>query len=248
MPGRLIQILSPVLIAVLACRPSADTGHASTSTSNQPSTPPADAPATAGGSAGAASASGTTGGVPPGYIGRLDNPSKSLSAVSYSAAGGGMWDVETGSHEQNLSHIMYSPTDTARGEYAVKTEIDQVSGPEHPEAAGVFIGGQDLAGPRQTYGYFLVRSDGTYSVKMRKGPIVTIVIPFKPSPRVPTADAAGRATYALTARVGADSVRFLVNEQPVAAVARNAIPVDGIAGIRINHGLHVMLKPLVISR
>ena len=121
-------------------------------------------------------------GVPPGFIGRTDDSTKSLAGVSYTSVGGGMWEVETGTHEQNLSHITYSPLDTAHGAYTVKTEIDQISGPLHPEAAGVFIGGRDLAGPNQSYVYFLVRANGQYSIKLRQGSKVSILVPFTASP------------------------------------------------------------------
>jgi hypothetical protein len=188
------------------------------------------------------------GGVPPGHIGRTDDSTKSLAGVSYTAVGNGMWDVETGTHEQNLSHITYSPLDTARGTYAVKTEIDQISGPLHPEAAGVFIGGRDLAGPNQSYVYFLVRADGQYSIKRRQGSTVSILVPFTANPNVPKEDAAGHANYPIVVAVGGDSVRLQVNGQPVAAIASNGIPTSGIAGIRVNHGLHLMIKPLVIGR
>jgi hypothetical protein len=188
-----------------------------------------------------------TGGVPPGYIGRTDDSTKSISGVSYTAVGDGMWDVQTGTHDQNLAHIMYSPLDTAHGVYTVKTEIDQLSAPLHPEAAGVFIGGRDLAGPDQRYAYFLVRGDGEYSIKVRRGRKASILVPFTASPGVPPANAVGRATYAIAIAVASDSVRFLVNGQPVAAVGRASIPTDGVAGIRVNHGLHLMVKPLVIA-
>lgn len=191
--------------------------------------------------------SGATGGVPPGYLGRTDDSTKSISGVSYTAVGDGMWEVESGSHDQNLSHIMYSPRDTARGVYTVHTEIDQVAGPMHPEAAGVFIGGRDLAGPDQTYAYFLVRADGQYSIKLRRGPKASILVPFTSSSGVPKADAAGHASYAIAVAVTADSVRLQVNGQRVAAVSRSGIPTDGIVGVRVNHGLHLMVKPLVIG-
>jgi len=191
--------------------------------------------------------SGTTGGVPPGYIGRTDDSAKSITGVSYTAVGDGMWDVESGTHDQNLSHIMYSPRDTAHGGYTVRTEIDQISGPMHPEAAGVLIGGRDLAGPDQTYAYFLVRGDGQYSIKLRQGRKASILVPFTSSPNVPKADAAGHASYPIAVAVAADSVRFQVDGRLVAAVARSSIPTDGIAGIRVNHGLHLMVKPLVIG-
>ena len=188
------------------------------------------------------------GGVPPGYIGRTDDSTKSLAGVSYISVGGGMWEVSTGTHDQNLSHITYSPLDTAHGTYTVKTEIDQISGPLHPEAAGVFIGGRDLAGPNQSYVYFLVRADGQYSIKQRQGSKVSILVPFTASPNVPKADEAGRANYPIVVAVAADSARLQINAQPVAAVATKAIPTDGIVGIRVNHGLHLMVKPIVISR
>jgi len=182
-------------------------------------------------------------GVPPGYVGRTDDPSKSIADAKYTTGAGSAWEVQTGP-----AHILYSTKDTASGSYTLRTEIDQLEAPHHPEAYGVFFGGQDLTGPGQRYTYFIVRGNGMYAVKVRDGANAHTVVDFTATPNVPTADAAGKASYPLTVHVAADSVHFLVNEKPVGAVAKGALAVAGIAGIRINHNLHVTVKPLVISR
>lgn len=191
----------------------------------------------------AASGAGSSGGVPSGYVGQTDESSKSMADAKYSVGPSGTWDVQTGP-----AHILYRATDTASGSYTVRTEIDQLQAPHHPEAYGVFFGGRNLTGPQQQYTYFIVRGNGMYAIKVRDGTSARTVVDFTASPNVPTADAAGKAAYAITVRVAADSVHFLVNEKPVAAVAPGKLSVAGIAGIRINHNLHVAVTPLAIDR
>lgn len=195
-------------------------------------------------------------GVPPGYVGRTDDSTKSIADAKYTPGMGGTWEVQTGP-----AHILYSPKDTVSGTYTLHTEIDQLEAPHHPEAYGVIIGGQNLLGPGQRYAYFIVRGNGMYAIKVRDGATARSVVDFTASPNVPTADASGRASYVLTVKAAPDSVHFLVNEKPVAAVATAALApsvctppkpcpaaVAGTAGIRINHNLHVTVKPLVISQ
>jgi hypothetical protein len=187
-------------------------------------------------------------GLPTGFRVRMDDPKKLVFDIKFAKTPTGALDVNAGTHEQNLAHILYRDTDTASGRYVVRAEIDQLSTPDHPEAVGILIGGRDLAGPGQRYGYFIVRGDGQFSVKRRNRDSAAIVVPFTPSPNVPKSDAAHHAVYRLTLRVDADSIRFLVADKPVVAVVRSAIPTNGVVGIRINHGLHVIVTPLAISR
>jgi hypothetical protein len=238
---RLVQFGAPVCAMALACT----SGHTADTRTGTPASGAGTPEATTAAAMGRAPDSM---GVPAGYMGRTDDPAKSLKNVTYTPGPGGMWEVRTGTHDQNLSHIVYLPADTASGAYAITTEIDQIAGPLHPEAFGILFGGQDLAGPKQKYGYFLVRSDGTYSIKARDGATARTVVGFTPSANIPKADAAGRAQYPITVQVTTDSVRFMVDAKPVAALAHSSLPTNGIAGIRINHGLHLMVKPLVISR
>lgn len=182
-------------------------------------------------------------GVPSGYVGRTDEASRSIADAKYTAQPAGGWDVRTGP-----AHILYKAQDSVSGAYTLTTEIDQLEAPHHPEAYGVFFGGQNLTASNERYTYFLVRGNGMYAVKVRDADDARTVVEFTASPNVPVADATGKASYAISVRVAADSVRFLVNEKPVATVARGALAVDGVAGIRINHNLHVAVTQLLISR
>jgi hypothetical protein len=180
-------------------------------------------------------------GVPAGFVGRTDEAGSSISGAKYSAAPNGTWEVRTGP-----AHILYSPSLVAHTDYAVTAKIDQLEAPHHPEAYGIFIGGQQLDGPGQRYTYFLVRGDGQFSVKVRNGDDARTVLPFTASPAVPQADASGKASYALRVAV-TDRVRFFVNGQPVATLDTKSVPTDGIAGVRINHNLHVIVTPASLA-
>ena len=71
---------------------------------------------------------------------------------------------------------------------------------------------------------------------------------WTPSSAIPKQNAQGAATYDLAVQVQGDSVRFVVNGAPVATVAKSAVPTDGIAGLRINHNLHVKTGPVVVEK
>jgi hypothetical protein len=179
-------------------------------------------------------------GLPSGYVGRLDHEGMKMTDVKYTPSSG-RWEVRTGP-----AHIIYATRDSARGTYTVSATFDQLEAPSHPEAYGVFIGGQNLDGPAQRYTYFIVRGTGETMVKVRDADSTRTVIGYKTT--APKADASGKATYRLAVRVSADSVRFLVDDKPAGAVARAAVPADGIVGLRINHNLHVMTGPVTIAK
>jgi len=188
------------------------------------------------------------GGVPAGYLGQVDLPrpgrdTADLAQASY-AMRDGRWEVRTGP-----AHIVYAGGDSASGAYTVSATVEQLETPSHPEAFGLILGGANLDQlAAQKYTYFIVRHTGEYMVRVRDGAATRDVIGWTASPGVPKSDDGGRATYNLSARVGADSVRFLVNDQQVAAVAAAAVPTSGIAGLRINHNLHLMVTPPRITR
>ncbi len=182
-------------------------------------------------------------GVPAGYVGRTDDAAKSIADAKYTPAAGGGWEVQTGP-----AHILYKATDTASGSYTLHTQIDQLEAPHHPEAYGVIFGGQHLADSSQRYTYFIVRGNGMYAIKARDGASARTVVEFTASPNVPKADASGKASYAITVHVAPDAVHFIVNDKPVATLPKGSLAIDGIAGIRINHNLHVSVTPLTITR
>ena len=181
-------------------------------------------------------------GVPAGYVGRVDREGAKIEDAKY-AANGNRWEVSTGP-----AHILYAAKDSASGNYTASATFDQLEAPAHPEAFGLFVGGKNLDQPSQSYTYFVVRGTGDFLVKQRDGGQTKDVMAWKASDAVPKQDASGKATYRLSVKVGADSVRFLVNDKAVGAVKKGAVATDGVAGIRINHNLHVATGPVTITK
>lgn len=181
------------------------------------------------------------GGLPAGFMARTDRADAPISGAKY-ARSGDAWEVTTGP-----AHILYSPTTVGNGSYSASATIEQLEAPKHPEAYGIFIGGRDLDRPSQAYTYFLVRANGDMLVKAREGDRTRDVIKWTASADVPKADASGQAKYALSAQVTGDAVKFMVNGKQVGSVSKAGLPTDGIAGLRINHNLHVKASPVTIA-
>ncbi|NUO63108.1 MAG: hypothetical protein HOQ11_07270 [Gemmatimonadaceae bacterium] len=181
-------------------------------------------------------------GIPAGYTAITDDSSAKLTSIRY-AANGASWEVTTGP-----AHVIFAPGDTASGTYTASATFDQLETPRHPEAYGLFVGGRDLESPNRSYTYFLVRGNGQFLVKSREGANTKDVIAWTASPAVPRADSAGRGSYRLAVRVGADSVRFMVNDKQVGAVKAGTVATNGVAGVRVNHNLHVRTGPVRITR
>lgn len=181
-------------------------------------------------------------GVPAGYTARTDRPDAPITGAKYVASGGSMFEVTTGP-----AHILYSPKDVASGNYTASATIEQLEKPTHPEAFGLFIGGRDLDQPTQAYTYFIVRGAGEMLVKVREGDKTRDVVKWTASADIPKADSAGRASYALAAQVTNDAIKFIVNGKQVGSVSKAGLPTDGVAGLRINHNLHLKVSPVSIK-
>lgn len=186
-------------------------------------------------------AAGATG-VPAGYVGRPDR-GDALTGARYTPRDDGSWEVQTGP-----AHVVWAPGDTARGAYTVRARLEQLEAPAHPEAFGLIVGGRELEGPGRAYTYFVVRGTGEYLVRVREGDATRDVRGWTAAPALARQDGSGRAAYDLAVRVAADSVRFLVGDTPVHAVAAGTVPTDGIAGLRINHNLRLQVRPVAITR
>jgi len=181
------------------------------------------------------------GSIPAGYIARTDRTNAPVSGAKYTASGDG-WEVTTGP-----AHIVYATKDLGNGNYTATATFDQLQAPAHPEAFGIFIGGMHLDQPNLAYTYFLVRSTGEVLVKLRDGVSTRDIIPWTMNADVPKQDASGKATYALSATVTNDAIKFSVNGKQVASVSKVGLPTDGIAGVRVNHNLHVKVSPISIK-
>jgi hypothetical protein len=232
---RLVSIFAVTAFALAAC----------TTKENAPSDSAAGAtasatPATAGSESDPDRVAGG-GSLPQGFVARTDRADAKIGDARY-VASGDAWEVTTGP-----AHIVYSPTVMGNGSYSASATIDQLETPAHPEAYGIFIGGRDLDKPTQAYTYLLVRGTGELAIKVREGDKTRDVIKWIASADVPKADASGKASYALTAQVTNDALKFSVNGKQVASVSKAGLPVDGIAGLRINHNLHVKATPVSIK-
>jgi hypothetical protein len=185
-----------------------------------------------------------TGPLPAGWTVRVDRPTQKAEDLNFTVMGPGM-HVATGP-----AGIFWNPANTATGTYTVSAKFGVRSTPLH-DAYGLFWGGSDLNGDKESYGYFIVYGDGSFTVKHRAGSNsggrgspgdVHTVIDKTPNAAIVAAPAdGGAATNTLEVRVAADSVRFVVNGKEVgAADAKNPMmPTGGIYGFRVNHNIEV---------
>ncbi|MGH7752347.1 MAG: hypothetical protein ACREN5_05995 [Gemmatimonadales bacterium] len=195
---------------------------------------------------GAAMTGGGT--LPAGWAARVDG-TVPLTEVKAATMGAGL-HVTTG----RARVVLYRDQDRAEGSYHAVARFTQSVNP--PDAFGLIIGGSDLQGPNQQYTYFLVRGDGTFLVKRRRGDSTWSVTPgdspasrgFTAHAAIVKADSAGRATNELGILVTGDQVKFQVNGQDVYATPASQVDTRGIVGLRVNHRLDVHVGGFAIHR
>jgi hypothetical protein len=136
--------------------------------------------------------------------------------------------------------ILYRAADAATGPFHTLATFTQTRAPMHPEAYGLFIGGQNLDAATQQYTYFLVRGDGKFLIKRRNGDSTSVIKDWTDSPAVAKADSAGKATNMLEIDNKTDpaALKFKVNGQEVYSMPAGA-DAKGIVGLRVNHNLDV---------
>lgn len=182
--------------------------------------------------------------LPSGYVLRLDRSNRDPAAFRVASTEAGM-SVKTGP-----SGILYRPEDLVpAGDYAVAARFTEISAPlGHREGVGLFIGGNDLAGPNQSYTYFLVRADGKYLIKRRAGSTTANVT----NGWIASTDVAraghGDVVNELRIQVAGDRVRFQCNGAQLAELPTSDVDSHGIAGVRVNHNLDVQMTGFAIER
>jgi hypothetical protein len=147
--------------------------------------------------------------------------------------------------------ILYRSADRTSGPFHTVATFHQTKKPRHPEGYGLFVGGQGLTGKNQRYTYFLVREDGAFLIKQRKGDATTEVTKgWTPSPAVRKADAQGQATNLLEidAKQNPQKVEFKVNGRTVYSTPANRIDLKGNVGIRVNHNLDVHIEGFAVHQ
>jgi hypothetical protein len=181
--------------------------------------------------------------LPAGWELRLDRADQNAAEISFMDMAPG-WHVTTGP-----SAIVYRPAQTASGRFRVESEIHLFDPGQRREGYGIFIGGRDLQGEAQAYTYFLIRRDGQFIVKTRRGAEAPTEIAWTEHTAIrPWADGAQSVANTLAIDVGAEHVRFLVNGEQVATLPRGTLPLDGIVGIRANHSVNAHVSRLDIHQ
>lgn len=187
---------------------------------------------------------------PKGWKFRAD---RSTSATDPDAPGAiKMTQMGPGFHAVNPQAAVYwSPDSTAKGTFTLAGTFHLMKPSSHPNYYGLVFGGADLDGPAQSYLYFLVAQNGTWLIKHRAGDAATHdVVGRTPNEAVKTPAAEGTSANTLEVRVGADSVRFVVNGATVhtAPKAGMTAQTDGIVGVRINHQLEVHVEKFGVKK
>jgi hypothetical protein len=151
--------------------------------------------------------------------------------------------TETG----GVYHFMMGPAGTfyrndwtKSGNYQFSARLTQKQAPSHPISYGLMIGGTDLAGPSQTYTYFLVRNQGDYYIANKEGdkrPMA--VVNWTANPAIAAQGPDGKQTNTLGVQVQGDTVIFTVNGKEVTRQPKSKLHTDGMYAFRIGHNLDV---------
>jgi len=182
-----------------------------------------------------------TGEMPIGWKARLDKPDAKLNTVKVTAEKDAL-EFETGP-----AGIYYKPDMKAVKDYEVSGSFSQLEPAALPEEFGIFIAGADLDKDSQRYTCFLVRQDARFSIQKRIGAVTKTAVPWRPVPAMKEPKGV-KSTNTLMIRALGDTVHFFVGDKEVAKLTRAQVGGDGIAGLRINHNLHVQVSKFQVKR
>lgn len=180
---------------------------------------------------------------PDGWLARADHGGDGVEALQEMPPG---WHVTTGP-----AGIFYDPEARADGDFRVESTVFLFDPEGRNEGFGVFIGGTDLQGDGQAYTYLLIRADGSVIVKRRDGDETSTLLEWTKHEAVVTwaarGEGAATAKNVLFIEAGGEEVVFGVNEQEVFRTARTGQHVDGVVGLRVNHGLNLHFSSLEVT-
>ena len=144
--------------------------------------------------------------------------------------------------------IFYQPADTFSGNAHLVGTFHLFPGATHPESFGMFLGGQDLQGANQSYTYFLIRGDGKFLIKRRKGDVTTNVVAWTANSAIKAADSTGHSSNELSILVKDGKVSFMANGKEVHSANAADVDTKGVVGVRINRTLSIGLEKLQVHR
>ena len=178
--------------------------------------------------------------LPTGWMGDTDGDA-AITEVHFTPSAGG-WHVATGP-----AAILWKNDNRVTGDFHAVASFTQNKAPRHPEAYGMFFGGDALNGEGQKYTYFLVRGDGQFLIKERKGAEATNVTSgWAAHTAIAKADAEGKAVNKLEVEAAGETVTFKVNGQQVHQMNATPDQINGIVGLRVNHNLDVNVNGFAV--
>lgn len=182
--------------------------------------------------------------VPAGWQLRLDRANADRSGVAFSTMGTGL-HVTSGP-----AAIFWSPANNAQNTYTVEASFTQMRAPTHPEAYGLFWGGNNLSEANQEYLYFVIRKDGKYLVRHRAGAETHSLGEWTEHAAIVKEGADGKQSNTLRVEVTESASRLFANGQLIRELPRTGMAgsTNGIAGFRVNHNLDVHIEGFAVRR
>lgn len=176
---------------------------------------------------------------------RTDRPDQNPEDVYFVEMPPG-WHITTGP-----AAILYHPETTAAGSFRVETETFLFDPKGRREAFGLFVGGTELEEAGQSYVYFMIRDGGQFLIKRRSGAETSTIADWRGNAAILSyADREEDATSVknvLAVDVGPLAIRFLVNGTEVAQLPKDELGVNGVVGLRVNHGLNLHVTRLDVT-
>lgn len=140
--------------------------------------------------------------------------------------------------------IAWRPQDTIpAGDFRVEGAFTQMGAPvAYREGYGIFVGGRSLETTSARYLYLMVRGTGEYMVRRRVGQATETLVDWLPHASVlPVAVDGDTPLNVLAIEARGGEVRFLVNGTVVFRMPVAEADPYGLAGLRANHRLDLML-------
>jgi hypothetical protein len=182
-----------------------------------------------------------TGQMPSGWKARLDKPDAKLDTVKVTAEKDAL-EFETGP-----AGIYYKPDMKAESDYEVSASFSQLDPLGVPEEFGIFIAGADLDKDTQRYTCFLIRQSAKFSIQKRTGAITKSAVAWRPVPAMKEPKGV-KSTNTLIIRARGNIVTFFIGDKEAAKLTRAQVGGDGIAGLRINHNIHVQVSKFEVKK
>ncbi len=190
----------------------------------------------------------------PGWKGSVDNGRGSVSDARLAKEGDAL-HVTTGP-----AIAYWNPANAARGNYTVKAtfrEPKYMNLNNHPHPYGVFIGGNELGTPQQSYLYCTAYGDGRFIVRgFGPEPFQLNGREGESNPAVHRAAGPDQpVTQEIALSVKGNTVQCAINGTVVATYPKSEVvgpgklkSTDGIYGIRFAHNTEGLVTGLVVTK